>query len=330
MLVAVYSLKIGTQLYFAYSAINGLITIATVTMLFGLANNVGNPIIAILGYLEKINSTKKVQKKVNEFINDNTTLERLNGCNINKNIEKICLKNVSFSYDDDKKILNNLNVEFEKGKKYALVGESGSGKSTILKLIMGYYENFEGSYSINGIETKDLSKECLRNKIVYLTQNAVLLDGTFKENITLFRDNYSDSEIKKIIKDTALDDLYNGFENGLDEIVSGGNTNVSGGEKQRIAIARAMLAKPEVLLMDEGVSALDNITAMEVETKLLKDEEQMLISVIHRINEAIELYDYILYLENGKVVESGNYNELIKRNGKFSKMVKGHGGVNHE
>lgn len=330
MLVAVYFLKIGTQLYFAYSAINGLITVATVTLLFGLANNVGNPITAILGYLEKINSTKGIQKKVSEFINDNTTLERLEGEELKENIEKICLKNISFSYDNENKVLNNLNVEFQKGKKYALVGESGSGKSTILKLIMGYYENFSGSYSINGIETKDLSKGCVRNKIVYLTQNSVLLDGTFKENITLFRNDYTDSEVKRVISEASLDDLYNGFENGLDEVVSGGNINVSGGEKQRIAIARAMFSNPEVLLMDEGVSALDNLTAMEVEKKLLRDEKQMLISVIHRINESIELYDSILYLENGKVVESGNYNELMEKNDKFSKLVKGQGGVGHE
>ncbi|WP_017417054.1 ABC transporter ATP-binding protein [Clostridium tunisiense] len=330
MLVAVYSLKIGTQLYFANSAINGLITVATVTLLFGLANNVGNPITSILTYLQHINSTKEIQKKVNKFINDNTTLERLEGSELNENIKNICLKDVTFSYDNENKILDNLNVKFEKGKKYALVGESGSGKSTILKLIMGYYENFTGSYSMNGVETKDLSKKCIRNKIVYLTQNSVLLDGTFKENITLFRDNYLDSEIERVINDAALDDLYSGFKNGLDEIVSGGNVNVSGGERQRIAIARAMLSKAEVLLMDEGVSALDNITAMEVEKVLLKDEKQMLISVIHRINESIELYDCILYLENGKVIESGNYNELMKKNDKFSKLVEGQGGIRHE
>lgn len=329
VLFTVYFLKMGSQLYFTYNAINGLITIATISLLFGLANNVGNPIVSILSYLEPMNSTKDVRKKIKEFLENEDSIERTNGSNDIVEIESISLNGITFGYDESS-VINGLNYTFEKGKKYALVGESGSGKSTILKLLMGYYEGYTGTISINGKDMKSISYNNIRGNIGYLNQHPITVDGSFKDNITFMSEMYSDEEIDDVIKKANLSSLVDSFENGLDEVITANNITVSGGEKQRIAIARHMLLNRKVMLLDEAVSALDSINALAIESRLLEDKEKTVISVIHRINETIESYDKILYLENGKVVESGSYDELICRNSKFESLINAQGGHEYE
>lgn len=330
ILISVYALKAGSQLFFAYSSIIGIIPVATVTLLFGLANNVGNPIVAILGYIEPIQSTKGVRKKILTFLRDTTVDEKNDGKQLNREVENIKLQEITFGYNSSKNVLDGLSVVFEKGKKYALVGESGSGKSTILKLLMGYYPNYKGKIMYDGEELSEISLASIRNNVSYITQSAYLFQDSIKNNITLNTTDCSEEEIHQIIQKVKLDELISQLPNGIDENIVACSNNFSGGEKQRIAIARAMVRKAKVVLIDEGASALDNMTALSVEQELLSVPDKTVISVVHRFNDSIRMYDSICFLENGMITEQGSYDELMKLKGKFYQMSNQQIGGNNE
>lgn len=319
MMLAVYVLKIGSEIFFTYNAVIGALEIATVSLLFGLANNVGNPIASLLSYLEPINSSKDVLKKLEEFLSMDVS-ERETGKDLNAGIKELKLSNVNFAYED-KKIINGLSISFEQGKKYALVGESGSGKSTILKLIMGYYDNYEGSICFDSEELKNISFKSLRDKVTYITQNAFLSTATLKDNITLGSSEVADDRLDKIISTASLEELIGKLPDGINEEVEDGAENFSGGEKQRVALARALIKNNDIILMDESTSALDNLTAFNIEKQLLSDKSKTIISVIHRFNDTIKDYDCIYFLENGQIAEAGTYEELLNKNGKFKNMI---------
>ena len=316
-LLAVNILRVGGLLFFSNSAIKGFIDAAAVASLLGYINNVGNPIMMLLSHAEAISSTKDVRKKLLDFLN-----EAVVDVNKGKKIDRfssIAFENVSFGYDDANKILDGLNISIEKGKKYAFIGESGCGKSTILKLLMGYYNNYDGQILFNNIDLKELSEESYKNNISYLTQKSYIYSDTFENNITL--GNRSKTEdLDNIITKVQLDEVK--------ENISSTEYNIndfSGGEKQRIALARALYAGKDVILMDEGTSALDNIKATEVEKNLLLDETKTVISIVHRFNESMKLYDKIYFIEDGHVAEAGSYDTLMMMNGKTSRLVLGKG-----
>ena len=316
-LLAVNILRVGGLLFFSNSAIKGFIDAAAVASLLGYINNVGNPIMMLLSHAEAISSTKDVRKKLLDFLN-----EAVVDVNKGKKVDgfsSIVFENVSFGYDDANKILDGLNISIEKGKKYAFIGESGCGKSTILKLLMGYYNNYDGQILFNNIDLKELSEESYKNNISYLTQKSYIYSDTFENNITL--GNRSKTEdLDNIITKVQLDEVK--------ENISSTEYNIndfSGGEKQRIALARALYAGKDVILMDEGTSALDNIKAAEVEKNLLLDETKTVISIVHRFNESMKLYDKIYFIEDGHVAEAGSYDTLMMMNGKTSRLVLGKG-----
>ena len=316
-LLAVNILRVGGLLFFSNSAIKGFIDAAAVASLLGYINNVGNPIMMLLRHAEAISSTKDVRKKLLDFLN-----EAVVDVNKGKKIDgfsSIAFENVSFGYDDANKILDGLNISIEKGKKYAFIGESGCGKSTILKLLMGYYNNYDGQILFNNIDLKELSEESYKNNISYLTQKSYIYSDTFENNITL--GNRSKTEdLDNIITKVQLDEVK--------ENISSTEYNIndfSGGEKQRIALARALYAGKDVILMDEGTSALDNIKAAEVEKNLLLDETKTVIAIVHRFNESMKLYDKIYFIEDGHVAEAGSYDTLMMMNGKTSRLVLGKG-----
>ena len=314
-LLAVNILRVGGLLFFSNSAIKGFIDAAAVASLLGYINNVGNPIMMLLSHAEAISSTKDVRKKLLDFLN-----EAVVDVNKGKKVDgfsSIVFENVSFGYDDANKILDGLNISIEKGKKYAFIGESGCGKSTILKLLMGYYNNYDGQILFNNIDIKELSEESYKNNISYLTQKSYIYSDTFENNITL--GNRSKTEdLDNIITKVQLDEVK--------ENISSTEYNIndfSGGEKQRIALARALYAGKDVILMDEGTSALDNIKATEVEKNLLLDKSKTVISIVHRFNESMKLYDKIYFIEDGYVAEAGSYDTLMMMNGKTSRLVLG-------
>ena len=237
-------------------------------------------------------------------------------------IEKyIQFKNIRFKYDGHW-ILNNLNLEFEKGKKYAIVGSSGCGKSTIINLINRFYEPQEGEIKVDDNCLKSFDMHDLRRRIALVTQDNQLFHESIWENI-----RYGDFESteEKINEAARLTDIYDyaiSLKEGFDAKIGDKGTKISGGQKQRIAIARAILKQAELIILDEATSALDSESEKQIFINLsniFKDKTMIMIS--HRLS-TIKDVDEIIYMDKGQVVEKGTYSELIEKKGLFWGLFK--------
>lgn len=207
----------------------------------------------------------------------------------------ISLRNVSFKYDD-RTILKNVSATFEKGKKYAILGKSGSGKSTLLKLLAGYYPEFEGEICTDEIAA-------LPDRLAMIHQKTFLFNDSVRNNLTLWK-SYTENEISEVIKKAGLKEVMEHLPQGLDTIIEENGSNFSGGECQRLAIARALLSGKDILLMDEATSALDEQTANDVENSILSLENITCISVTHRLSrENMKKYSAVLKMDNGELHE---------------------------
>lgn len=196
----------------------------------------------------------------------------------------ISVQNVSFCYDAKKLILNQLNARFEKGGKYALTGPSGCGKSTLLKILLGWLPGYEGTVAFDGVDMQNYTPEQLQQQMSYIEQNVFLFNTTIRENITL-GGNFTEEEMQKALRDSALlGDLAN-MPEGLDTFVGEEGSSLSGGQKQRVAIARALIHNRSILLVDEGTSALDQKNADIVEESLLSNPDLTLILISHHLSE---------------------------------------------
>ena len=222
--------------------------------------------------------------------------------NLNHNEEKISffedikLNDLCFSYDS-KKVFNNLNLKFEKGKKYLIKGESGVGKSTLLKLIMHYLECEKGVIEIDGVNIKKFTDSQLDQIIGYMSQDVYLINDTIKNNITLLNNKYSNEEIQNIINICGLSDLINELPNKENEIIKEDGNNLSGGEKQRIALARVLIRNLPILLLDEYSASLDEENSKMIEDIILNMENITVINVSHKINtNNLNRYDEIISL----------------------------------
>lgn len=231
------------------------------------------------------------------------------------------VKNLSFSYLEDKKILNNINMHIESGCKIALVGASGSGKTTLANILVGFYPIEEGEIFYGNISHDALSLSTIRENIHLILQHPKLFNDTMRFNLTLGRE-YSDAVIKNALHIAQLDSVLAGLENGLDTLVGKDGIKLSGGQRQRVAIARMVLSNPKVVIFDESTSALDVHTELRL-FDALQDflREKTVITIAHRLS-TIQSAEYIYVLEDGQVVDSGTPKELLSKDESyFSSMI---------
>ena len=298
-----------------YLAYKGFITLGQMIVCVQLTNHIVNP---LMFAIESYGKFKSVDKILNKIENTLISEENVETTEIKDFNNKISLEDVSFKYDD-KKVLENITFDFEKGKKYALVGLSGSGKSTLMKLISKRIKANEGKICIDGTDLDEISRNSIINLISTINQNVFLFKGSIYDNITLFSKDYSEEKVKDVILKAELgkylDILYD------KELISENANNLSGGEKQRISIARSLIKDTKIILADEILSSLDNEIAFSIEKGLLELENITLISVTHRlIKENLKQYDKILVLKDGKIEEKGNFEELMNFDSYFKKL----------
>ena len=298
-----------------YLAYKGFITLGQMIVCVQLTNHIVNP---LMFAIESYGKFKSVDKILNKIENTLISEENVETTEIKDFNNKISLKDVGFKYDD-KKVLENITFDFEKGKKYALVGLSGSGKSTLMKLISKRIKANDGKIYIDGIDLDEVSRNSIINLISTINQNVFLFKGSIYDNITLFSRDYSEEKVKDVILKAELgkylDRLYD------KELISENANNLSGGEKQRISIARSLIKDTKIILADEILSSLDNEIAFSIEKGLLELENITLISVTHRlIKENLKQYDKILVLKDGKIEEKGNFEELMSFDSYFKKL----------
>lgn len=221
----------------------------------------------------------------------------------------LSLQNVNYTYQDDKLALKDISFQFEPKKSYAIVGGSGSGKSTLLNLFMGSDDQYSGDILINNIDINQLSKESLYQLITQIQQNVFVFNATVKDNITMFK-SFSDERVNQVIQWAGLAQFI--ADRGEEFKVGENGNHLSGGEKQRIAIARALLKNSQVLLVDEATSALDNQTANQINQVILDLDQITRIVVTHRLEQAIlKQYDEIFVLKDGQLIEHGTFDSLM-------------------
>ncbi|MCR5255493.1 MAG: ABC transporter ATP-binding protein/permease [Acetatifactor sp.] len=225
---------------------------------------------------------------------------------------------VTFNYSDIQETLSDISLQFEKGKKYAIVGYSGSGKSTLLELLLGIITPNSGNISFGCKSSNTLSSKVLLDNAAYIQQNVFLFDGTLVENITMYK-SYDNKEVLDAIRKSGLEDFYK--LHGSDYILNPEDENLSGGEKQRISIARAILKKSELIVGDEITSSLDKTTSESIFATLTQIPNVTKVIVTHNLDEDIlKLFDTIVVLKDGKIKESGDYHSLMDKKGYLYSM----------
>jgi ATP-binding cassette, subfamily B, bacterial len=283
----------------SYLAITGIATIASVVVIIQNTFNIVGPIAELAEALPKIITSNALFEKIDaslKNIEDYKETKSFDGFK-----KKIELKNVSFSYDNDL-VLDDISLSFEKGKKYLVVGPSGGGKSTILRLLRKYFNPSKGTILIDGVNLKDIKKVDYFNKIANIEQQVFLFEDTLKNNLTLYK-NYTNQEIMDAIKRAGLDDFLKTHKEGLKYKIVDNGKNVSGGEKSRIAIARGLLNKADIIFLDEAFASLDYNKAKEIEDSILALKNVTIINVSHvKIKENLVKYD-IIYSVNNKAVK---------------------------
>ena len=290
----------------------GVITAGMVLAFTNLMNGVLQPIASLPQMFGEMKGAKKLISKMADYMSN---VKEDSGDIIDDSIKSIVLRDVSYSYDADRKVLKNVNLTLQAGKSYAIVGSSGAGKSSLINLLMGYYKDYEGSVQLNNHELSNVSKSSLYDKTTLMQQSVFMFDASILDNITLFKP-FQDAEVDRVIHLAGLDDLI--AAKGKDYQCGENGSHLSGGEKQRIAIARSLLKKSEILLVDEATSALDNETSANVTQSILDLQGILRLVVTHRLDaNSLKQYDEILVMKSGELIECGSFEELMNQKAYF-------------
>lgn len=238
-------------------------------------------------------------------------------------IENLSFKNISFKHQTAQfKALDNISFDVKQGESIAFVGPSGAGKSTLMKLLVGLYHTQEGHILYNGIDSKEIMFDELRGQIGFVTQDTQLFAGTIRENLLFVAPDSTDSDLVEALHKASCDNLLAKADKGLDTMIGEGGLKLSGGEKQRLSIARALLRHPHLLIFDEATSSLDSITEEEITNtiqRISSEKEQITVMIAHRLSTIMHAHR-IYVLEKGQVVETGSHHQLLEEKGLYYAM----------
>lgn len=332
---AAFMLSLAMFLICAYYVSINEIRVGDMVAVVQLSNSIMSPIMMILLSLGRVISAKKVWNNIDEIklrksgVHD-IDIDKLHGTDRIQFSKSIEFKDVSFAYPGkEQNTLQDINIAFEKGKKYAIVGMSGSGKTTLLKMILRYFDSYSGSISIDGCEYSKIDDESVYDNITYMQQHSVMFNDTLEYNLTL-GNTVSDNLLDQAIDKANLRKTVDKLAKGLKTIVQENGSNFSGGEKKRIEICRALLKKSDIVIVDEFSFGLDNLTAKILERELV-GLDATVINVTHFLDEDIlRLYDEIIVLEDGSIREVGCFDELYDNGALFYRLIEKGGEVNEQ
>jgi len=283
-----------------------------------------SPIRRLIGFVEQYQNGMTGFKRFIEIMDTPAEADSADAVDIASVKGKLEFKNVSFSYEDGKAVLDGLSFTVEAGRTLALVGPSGGGKTTICHLIPRFYPLNEGSIELDGKDIRDIHLSSLRDKIGIVAQDVFLFNSTIYENIAYGNPNATRTEVEEAAKRANIHDYVLTLEKGYDTVVGERSVKLSGGQKQRISIARAFLKNPPIMILDEATSALDNATEHLIQNSL--DElckGRTTIVVAHRLT-TVKNADEILVITDEGIAERGNHEELVAKNGIYAELWKGY------
>jgi ATP-binding cassette subfamily B protein len=278
------------------------------------------PIEMLLNFTEQFQRGMSGFRRFDEVLNTSPDISDRKGavklgC-IEGNIE---YKNVSFAYDKNVGVLDNINLSIDKGRTIALVGPSGGGKTTLCSLLMRFYDVSDGAICIDGQDIRNVKIKSLRKSVGIVQQDVYLFSGTLKENIAYGRPDASDEEIIDAAKKANIHEFITGLENGYDTYAGERGVRLSGGQKQRVSIARVFLKNPQILILDEATSALDNESERFIQNSLDSlSRDRTTVVIAHRLS-TIRNADEIAVIAEGQIKERGTHKDLLEKNGLYAK-----------
>lgn len=300
---------------------NGSVTLGNVQAFLQYTNQFSQPISQLANLMNTIQSTIASAERVFDVIDE----EEMKNTNQNRPVEKntnniVSLEHVQFGYEKDELLMTDYNLEVKPGQQVAIVGPTGAGKTTIINLLERFYDVSGGSIRLKGVDTRDIDREKLRSHFAMVLQDTWLFTGTIYDNIKYGREDATHDDIIEAAKAAHVDEFVRKLPDGYDTVLNEAASNISQGQRQLLTIARAFVADPEILILDEATSSVDTRTEVQIQhamNDLLKNRTSFVVA--HRLS-TIQNADNIIVMNHGSVVETGTHNELLAKNGFYADL----------
>ena len=300
---------------------NGTVTLGNVQAFLQYTNQFSQPISQLANLMNTIQSTIASAERFFEVIDE----EEMKNTKANRPVEEgtdnlVELEHVQFGYNDDELLMKDYNLAVKRGQQVAIVGPTGAGKTTIINLLERFYDVKGGSIRLNGVDTRDLDREDLRSHFAMVLQDTWLFTGSIYDNIKYGREDATKDDILEAAKAAHVDEFVRKLPNGYDTVLNESASNISQGQRQLITIARAFVADPEILILDEATSSVDTRTEVQIQhamSQLLENRTSFVVA--HRLS-TIQNADNIIVMNHGSVVETGTHNELLAKNGFYANL----------
>lgn len=300
---------------------NGTVTLGNVQAFLQYTNQFSQPISQLANLMNTIQSTIASAERVFEVIDEEEMKNTKQNRPIEENTDNLVeLEHVQFGYNDDELLMKDYNLAVKRGQQVAIVGPTGAGKTTIINLLERFYDVKGGSIRLKGVDTRDLDREALRSHFAMVLQDTWLFTGSIYDNIKYGREDASKEEIIEAAKAAHVDEFVRKLPKGYDTILNESASNISQGQRQLITIARAFVADPEILILDEATSSVDTRTEVQIQhamSQLLENRTSFVVA--HRLS-TIQNADNIIVMNHGAVVETGTHNELLAKNGFYADL----------
>lgn len=312
---------VGVAVAGGYLAVQGTITVGNIQSFIQYNKQFTQPINQIAQISGMLQSMIAAAERVFEFLEQPEEIETAKGnidtSKIKGNVE---FKHVHFGYDEDKTIINDFSADIKEGQKIAIVGPTGAGKTTMVKLLMRFYDVNSGEIKVDGHNIKDFRRGELRKMFGMVLQDTWLFGGTVKDNIKYGKEEATDDEVIRAAKAAHVHHFIKTLPNGYNSVLNEESSNVSAGQKQLLTIARVILANPKILILDEATSSIDTRTEIEIQKamdNLMEGRTSFIIA--HRLS-TIKNADLILVMNHGDIVEQGTHDELLAKNGFYANL----------
>jgi len=305
----------------AIAVINETISVGELSCFLSYANQYTKPFNEISGVIAELQNSFACAERLFELIEEESQTPDMPDAKVLCDVDgRVEIENVAFSYSKDKELIKDLSLSVESGNRVAIVGPTGCGKTTLVNLLMRFYDVDEGKISVDGVDINGATRESLRKSYGMVLQDTWLKEGTVRENIAMGRPDATDEEIIEAAKASHAHSFIKRLPNGYDTVISDENSGLSQGQKQLLCIARVMLCLPPMLILDEATSSIDTRTEIRIQkafTKMMQGRTSFIVA--HRLS-TIKNADVILVMKNGNIVEQGNHVELMKKGGFYSEL----------